>query len=146
MQGMIQSSCTRRYRPPSNRKTQTIDTVKVSSKEKGNLGCSSQRNLHRSVSNIESQEVQGFKDLGFTFNKQGLNPSVVGILPGLQDDQKRTQDHQDQDKVRRKSQKAWHVQKQSCGPPIPIWAPKNSAQDIKAQLKYWARAVASNVR
>ncbi|XP_021652529.2 uncharacterized protein LOC110644173 [Hevea brasiliensis] len=146
--GMIQSSSMPRYSPPRNWKMQTIDTVNANSKQKRNLGCSNQRNIQRSLSNIESQEVQGFKDLGFTFNKQDLNPSEAGILPGLQDEQKKNQDHQDHDKVRRRPHlsKAWHLQKQSCAPPIPIWAPKNSAQEMKAQLKYWARAVASNVR
>ncbi|KAJ6754006.1 hypothetical protein OIU79_026776 [Salix purpurea] len=30
--------------------------------------------------------------------------------------------------------------------PIPVWVSKDSSQEMKAQLKFWARSVASNVR
>ncbi|KAL0900056.1 hypothetical protein Bca101_084017 [Brassica carinata] len=32
------------------------------------------------------------------------------------------------------------------GQPIPVWVPKESRRDMKAQIKFWARTVASNVR
>lgn len=32
------------------------------------------------------------------------------------------------------------------GQPIPVWVPKDSSKDMKAQIKFWARTVASNVR
>ncbi|EEF39106.1 uncharacterized protein LOC8268831 [Ricinus communis] len=129
--GMIQDYNMPKYKPPRNWK---------------DLGCTNpnQKVTKKSQSDLESQEVQGFKDLGFTFNKQDLDPSVVGILPGLQQDNKR-QDQDQKDEVKRPYlSEAWHVQ--SCAPPIPLWATKNSAEDMKVQLKYWARAVASNVR
>lgn len=32
------------------------------------------------------------------------------------------------------------------GQPVPVWVPKDSRKDMKAQIKFWARTVASNVR
>lgn len=34
----------------------------------------------------------------------------------------------------------------TVGQPIPVWVPKDSRRDMKAQIKFWARTVASNVR
>ncbi|KAL1202451.1 hypothetical protein V5N11_025014 [Cardamine amara subsp. amara] len=34
----------------------------------------------------------------------------------------------------------------AVGQPIPVWVPKDSSKDMKAQIKFWARTVASNVR
>lgn len=102
------------------------------------------RNLRRSLSELETEEVQGFKDLGFTFDKKEmLSPSVVNILPGLQD--KREEDLGVENKVRRPYlSEAWLVQ--SCCPPTPNWASRMSSEEVKAQIKFWARSVASNVR
>ncbi|KAJ8765236.1 hypothetical protein K2173_011916 [Erythroxylum novogranatense] len=94
---------------------------------------------------LESDEVQGFRDLGFTFDKKDLDPRVMAILPGLQD--KQSQDHGGQEEVRKPYaylSESWYGQ--SCATPIPICSFKNAAQDMKTQLKFWARAVASNVR
>lgn len=105
------------------------------------------KNLRRSLSDLEIEEVQGFKDLGFTFdNKDKISPSVVNILPGLQE--KKKEDMDLENKVRRPYlSEAWLVQ--SCAPPpppTPNWAARKSSEDMKAQIKFWARAVASNVR
>ena len=102
------------------------------------------RNLRRSLSELETEEVQGFKDLGFTFdNKEILSPSVVNILPGLQE--KKEEDLGLENKVRRPYlSEAWLIQ--YCGPPTPNWASRMSSQQMKAQIRFWARSVASNVR
>lgn len=104
---------------------------------------------------LESEEVQGFKDLGFNFEKLDLNPSVVNILPGLQDKGpgpgpgRFKLGHEEEEEERRPYlSEAWQVQSSSAPPTLPNWAvdKKNSSKDMKAQIKFWARAVASNVR
>lgn len=56
----------------------------------------------------------------------------------------------DAEKVIRRSNSSDAWAAKSCGsPPTPFQngaAAKKSAQDMKAQIKFWARAVASNVR
>ncbi|KAF8413813.1 hypothetical protein HHK36_001806 [Tetracentron sinense] len=97
----------------------------------------------KSRSDLEFEEVQGFRDLGFIFDKEVLNQSVVNMIPGLQD---KTSVDWDEEKVRRPYlSEAWLVQR-SSSPPIPDWVDSRSIGDMKAQLKFWARAVASNVR
>ncbi|KAF5183689.1 hypothetical protein FRX31_026724 [Thalictrum thalictroides] len=98
--------------------------------------------ISKSPSELEIEEVQGFKDLGFDFEKIDLNPSVKDILPGLQI--KKPDDWNEQ-KVRRPYlSEAWIVQRSI--PLMPDWIDPGSAGDMKEQLKYWARAVASNMR
>lgn len=104
-----------------------------------------QSKSRKSASDLESEEVQGFKDLGFTFEKQELSPSVINILPGLQEKNNREELNQDHNMRRPYLSEAWLSQSYSP-PPVPNWATKNSPEDMKAQIKFWARAVASNVR
>lgn len=137
---MRQSYSLPRYRPPRNLEVEAINT-NCSKEMRRRLA--NQTKLRKSLSDLELEEVQGFKDLGFTFEKE-LSPNVVKILPGLQG--KKQPEDLEQDKVRRPYlSEAWLVQ-QSSAPPIPNWAHKGSAEDMKAQIKFWARAVASNMR
>ncbi|KAG4969012.1 hypothetical protein AAZX31_12G215300 [Glycine max] len=101
-----------------------------------------QKTMRRSLSDLEFEEVQGFKDLGFSFEKEALSPSLASILPGLQE---KKRDETEEDKAARRPylSEAWLVQ--SCAPPIPNWASHKSSGDMKEQIKFWARAVASNV-
>ncbi|KAK6946674.1 hypothetical protein RJ641_000147 [Dillenia turbinata] len=102
-----------------------------------------QSNTRKSLSDLECEEVQGFKDLGFRFEKEDLNPSVISILPGLKE--KNHCESDEEDKVRRPYlSEAWI--EQCTSPLIPGWIENKSAEDMKAQIKFWARAVASNVR
>ena len=99
--------------------------------------------MRKSLNDLEYEELQGFKDLGFTFEKEDLTPNVVNILPGLQD--KDRGDQTEEENVRRPYlSEAWL--EQCSSPPIPNCVGKSSEQDMKAQIKFWARAVASNVR
>ncbi|KAM5586146.1 hypothetical protein ABKV19_005179 [Rosa sericea] len=133
--GMTQCSSIPRYRPPV-RSTEG-ENADVSKEMRRNLLC------RKSLSDLEIEEVQGFKDLGFNFDKKDIAPSVISILPGLQE-KKRNEDL-NPDMVRRPYlSEAWMVQ--SCGPPPPNLGVSRSAEDMKAQIKFWARAVASNVR
>lgn len=101
-----------------------------------------QKTIRRSLSDLEFEEVQGFKDLGFSFEKEALSPSLANILPGLQE---KNREETEEDKAARGPylSEAWLVQ--SCAPPVPTWASNMSAADMKQQIKFWARAVASNV-
>lgn len=100
----------------------------------------------KSLSDLEIEEVQGFKDLGFTFEDKDLSPSVVNIIPGLQD--KKSSEELKPEKVKRPYlSEAWTLH--FCAPQFPNWddiISKRSSEDMKAQIKFWARAVASNVR
>lgn len=95
-----------------------------------------------SFKELESEELQGFKDLGFDLDKKELSPNVVRIIPGLQEkvEENRT--------ARPYLSEAWAAH--SSAPPVPRWGGKRptvrSTEDMKAQIKFWARAVASNVR
>ncbi|KAL2944408.1 Protein translocase subunit SecA [Bienertia sinuspersici] len=113
----------------------------------------------KSLSDLEVEELQGFKDLGFSFDNQELSPSVTQILPALQrrasldsNNNNNVDNNNNIGKVRRPYlSESW--QKSSyyhySPPPVPKWSdPKesSSSDDMKAQIKFWARAVASNVR
>ncbi|KAK4771188.1 hypothetical protein SAY87_031720 [Trapa incisa] len=105
----------------------------------------------KSRGELEFEELQGFKDLGFTFDKKDLSPRVVNILPGLQEKKEdcRVEDDDKEDQKRREPylSEAWLLSK-TFKPQIPTWAHRGSAQekDVKAHIKFWARAVASNVQ
>lgn len=138
---MRQSYSLPRYRPQRHLQVEAINT-NCTKEVKQRLV--NQTKLRKSLSDLELEEVQGFKDLGFTFEKE-LSPTVVKMLPGLQEKKKPEDLKQDHKVVRRPYlSEAWLVK--SSAPPIPNWAPKGSTEDMKAQIKFWARAVASNVR
>ncbi|KAL0548835.1 hypothetical protein IC582_013311 [Cucumis melo] len=101
-----------------------------------------QMRKRRSQSELESEEVQGFKDLGFTFDKKDINPTVVDIIPGLRE---KKEEELESERTRRPYlSEAWMLQTHLL-PPIPKWDTRKSAEDMKQQIKFWARAVASNV-
>ncbi|XVF78645.1 hypothetical protein PTKIN_Ptkin14bG0151700 [Pterospermum kingtungense] len=121
---MGQSCSMQRCRPARNLGVETNNNNNnTNGVQESRRRCSNQKILQKCHSDLAFQELQGFKDLGFTFDKEDWK----------------------QDKVRRPYlYGAWHVQ--SRAPPIPNCVSKNSAEDMKAQLKFWARAVATNVR
>ncbi|KAJ8437077.1 hypothetical protein Cgig2_002044 [Carnegiea gigantea] len=106
----------------------------------------------KSLSDLEIEELEGFKGLGFSFNHEEVHQSVAQILPALQRRGSIGSGSNDNyGKVRRPYlSKVWQSQSSSplSAPPIIKRAdPKApSAEDMKAQIKFWARAVASNVR
>ncbi|TYJ48433.1 hypothetical protein E1A91_A01G061700v1 [Gossypium mustelinum] len=129
-------------RPPRNQEVEAINNTNEASVTR--YRPNPKKMLQKSYSDLAFQELQGFKDLGFTFDKEDLSPDVVNILPGLQGD--KIEDELQPDKVRKPYlSEAWLVQG-PVPPPIPTCVSKNSAQDMKAQIKFWARAVATNVR
>ncbi|KAL0328449.1 UNVERIFIED_CONTAM: hypothetical protein Scaly_2277500 [Sesamum calycinum] len=84
----------------------------------------------------KSRSAVDFKDLtesGFDLERRNLSPDVVSI--------------ENEEKMARRA--AWGVPPPP--PPlasgsVPKWGGKRSNEDMKAQIKFWARAVASNVR
>lgn len=111
--------------------------------------CLSRSKSIKSAKDLEHEEVQGFKDLGFTFDKNELSPNVINILPGLQE-KKSEEEEEDNGNVKGRRRpylsEAWLSPSCCPPPPVPNWKTKNPPQDMKEKLKFWARAVASNVR
>ncbi|KAI3888760.1 hypothetical protein MKX03_013928 [Papaver bracteatum] len=118
--------------------------------------CATKEVIRRSLSykrssstkiDLEVEEVQGFKDLGFVFDTEQINKSLANIIPGLQEKKSvnKEEDENEKKTTRRPYlSEAWLVQPSK--PTVPAWVDKRSAGDMKEQLKYWARSVASNVR
>ncbi|KAG6397836.1 hypothetical protein SASPL_139285 [Salvia splendens] len=74
----------------------------------------------KSLSDLQSLELQGFKDLGFDVGVTKLQ-SAITMIP---------ESHEEEEHGRN----------------APKWGSKGSKEDdMKAQIKFWARAVASNV-
>ncbi|XP_031253194.1 uncharacterized protein LOC116111142 [Pistacia vera] len=142
--GMTRTYDIPRYRPPRNLDLESHNNT-TGIKEMNRRYSLNQGKMRKSLSALESEEVQGFKDLGFTFDKKNLTPSVADILPGLQEKKKEELDEEDNKMRKPYLSEAWLVQ--SCAPPpVPNWVSKNSAEDMKTQIKFWAKTVASNVR
>lgn len=109
------------------------------------------RNLERSMSlkTLSDKEVKGFQDLGFKFDKKDLCPSVVNNLSNLSIKEEPNEEGEEDMRLKKSPSlsEAWIATQRSYSPPIPKWRDgKSSAEDMKAQIKFWARAVASNVR
>lgn len=71
----------------------------------------------KNLTEFEYRELRGFNDLGFDLDHHERSPEDRNIIPPA--------------------------------PPVPKWGRgngKKSSEDMKAQIKFWARAVASNVR
>ncbi|KAL6553467.1 hypothetical protein OROGR_007309 [Orobanche gracilis] len=103
----------------------------------------------RSLIDPDSEELQGFSDLGFDVDSS----RNVNIITGSHEQNKiqEEEDEDDDDGGTSRTRKpyvseAWGAQSHSA-PPIPKWGGKGrSTADMKAQIKFWARVVASNVR
>ena len=127
LQAITRCSSMQKWRPPRNPEAETIinsnNGVHIPETRRRS---SNQRTLQKCHSDIASVELQGFKDPGFRFHKEGLQENKV------------------EESKQNRARRAWIAQSQA--PPIPNWVYNNSAEDMKAQLKFWARAVATNVR
>lgn len=120
---------------------------------------------------IEQQEVQGFMDLGFQFEKDQLTPRTMSVVPGLQRiggghkcnlshdhygtsslDEGRERERERENEEEKKGasmqpylSEAWEVKK----PNSPLlrlrMARVNTAEDMKKCLKLWAKTVAFSI-
>lgn len=90
--------------------------------------------------------MRGCMDLGFSINKDDLTPRVVNVFPGVKDAYKGGDDpFLNSPRDRANSPKGWHRRPES---PLLKWqlpTPNGNKVDMKAQLKFWAHAVASTV-
>ena len=91
----------------------------------------------KSSSDLESIEVQGFRDLGFVFEHEELRESLADVLPGLKQQTKSTSTSP---RPRPYLSEAWQQVRR------PALARVQSAAEMKDQLRMWAQAVACNVR
>ncbi|XP_010465453.1 PREDICTED: uncharacterized protein LOC104745797 [Camelina sativa] len=85
---------------------------------------------------VKSQKTPNPKTLRKTLSS--IDTKEILMLKDLDIDPEKKQDEQKQ----KRDQRAAAV----VGQPIPVWVPKDSSRDMKAQIKFWARTVASNVR
>lgn len=95
----------------------------------------------KSLSDLEFEEMKGFMDLGFIFNREDMDPSVVSMIPGLRD---KGLTNNAANVKRPYLSEAWFVQRYD--PPNFNWVDRKSVVHMKEQLRVWARAVAFNVR
>lgn len=103
----------------------------------------------RSLSDLETEEVQGLRDLGFVFDQEAVNPCVLEVVPGLRppaaEGERCGRGDEDAKVVQRPYlSEAWLVQRSA--PPALDWVGGGSAADVNEQLRFWAQVVASNVR
>ncbi|KAK8451763.1 hypothetical protein SEVIR_5G002600v4 [Setaria viridis] len=96
----------------------------------------------RSSGDLESIEVQGFRDLGFVFDKEDLRESLAGVLPGLKQQAAGKTGRSRSSSGRPYLSEAWQR------PPalVRVQSEARSAAEVKDQLRMWAQAVACNVR
>ena len=98
----------------------------------------------KSLSDLELEELQGFKDLGFVFDNVQLSASLMKVVPGLRQ-QKMAANENENDNTRRPYlSEAWLLRRSET--PKLRWANQKSVEDKKEQLRSWVRAVACNVR
>uniref|UniRef100_A0A0D9UYV6 Uncharacterized protein n=1 Tax=Leersia perrieri TaxID=77586 RepID=A0A0D9UYV6_9ORYZ len=113
----------------------------------------------KSSSDLESIEVQGFRDLGFVFDQEDLRESLADVLPGLRggsdNDDANTNTNTSTNSaaamgVRRPylSESWYHVRRPAATTAAVRLqkAEARSAAEMKDKLRMWAQAVACNVR
>ncbi|XVE96736.1 hypothetical protein REPUB_Repub02eG0248300 [Reevesia pubescens] len=135
------------------------------------LGGKLQKSMNcRSLKDLELEEVKGFMDLGFIFEKEHLNPRMISVVPGLlrlgffktkqkktelmnlaadelpkDDDIEAEQEEEIRGVIRPYLSEAWLI-KRPDSPLLNLRVPRvYAAADMKKHLKFWARTVASEV-
>ncbi|PIN03573.1 hypothetical protein CDL12_23905 [Handroanthus impetiginosus] len=132
-------------RQRSSKKHELEGIKMVGSEERRLQRPMNQLKTQKSLNHLESEELQGFKDLGFDLDKKDSTPDVISIIPGPQEEKIIEEDGKpSRQRPPPYLSETWAAQ--SGAPPVPKWGGKRSTEDMKAQIKFWARAVASNVR
>lgn len=154
-------------------KLQTILSGKEISDEEGKIGNSTNSNpiqiftqdaakkrgkirrkkkLSKSLSELEFEEVKGFMDLGFVFSEEDKDDSsLVSIIPGLQRLGKKESESENENETvaRPYLSEAWEAldKKKKQGPLMNWRIPSVTNEiDMKDNLKFWAKTIASAVR
>lgn len=124
----------------------------------------------KTLSELELEEVKGFMDLGFKFNKDNLSPITMSVVPGLHrivrpkkeaaqdeaqlDDDEIYEDDDDDDELEENDagvmrpylSESWLI-KRPDSPLLNLKLPTTyTTTDMKKHLRYWARTVASVIR
>ncbi|XP_071908215.1 uncharacterized protein [Coffea arabica] len=132
------------------------------------------RRLHKTMSckslcELELEEVQGFMDLGFIFNKENMSKRMMSVIPGLQRLELSGSTIQGKDNILMGSpphhetrrveveggaeqtitrpylSEAWLIRRPDS-PLLNLRIPRvSTAADMKKHLQYWARTVASAI-
>ncbi|KAL2496434.1 uncharacterized protein Fot_40191 [Forsythia ovata] len=141
--GMTQRYSIPRHSPQRKPDIETIN-MEGCSEMKPKYLIDQTRKMQKSFSDLKIEDIRSFKNSGLSYNKRGSNTNAVSPFPGLEE--KTPLEEYEEKNTRRTPyfSEAWRGQ--SSAPPIPKWAGKRSNEDMKAQIKFWARAVASNVR
>ncbi|KAL8152794.1 hypothetical protein V2J09_010554 [Rumex salicifolius] len=154
-----------------SRTNQVIKRAKSSTTQNRRHIKSTRLRLERTVScktleELEQEEVKGFMDLGFIFNKDRLTPRMMSVLPGLQRLQGEEKDelfdakqgHEEEDMMKvvcsNKAElakkkpylsEAWMI-KRPDSPLVRLRMsrPSTTSNDMKIHLKIWAKTVASS--
>uniref|UniRef100_A0A7N0R9G0 Uncharacterized protein n=1 Tax=Kalanchoe fedtschenkoi TaxID=63787 RepID=A0A7N0R9G0_KALFE len=123
----------------------------------------------KTLEDLEQEEVRGFIDLGFRFNKEHISPKMISVVPGLQriNDEAsppptttnfiktgqqqmisaspEAKSDKDEIAMRPYLSEAWLI-KRPDSPLLKVRVRRGGgAADMKKQLKFWARTVASAV-
>ncbi|KAI5665317.1 hypothetical protein M9H77_24640 [Catharanthus roseus] len=148
--------------PNKTRSHSSSPSTKKRSKNLGNAGGLAAMRLQKTMSckslcELELEEVKGFMDLGFRFNKDQLSKRMMSVIPGLQrlellkteeivNDE--TEEEEEEGKgviIRPYLSEAWLI-KRPDSPLLNLRIPRvSTAADMKKHLKYWARTVASAI-
>ncbi|KAH6755892.1 hypothetical protein C2S53_007149 [Perilla frutescens var. hirtella] len=147
-----------------SRKTRSRpSSPKSANKQSGNLGRVDflERGVQKTVSckslgDLELDEVKGFMDLGFVFKKENLSSHMISLIPGLQRIKAYNSDRdegEDENKEKRRKMKpymseAWLVRRLDSPliTSLRISRVCNDSDQVKKQLKNWARTVAAAIQ
>ncbi|KAJ4981362.1 hypothetical protein NE237_032199 [Protea cynaroides] len=132
-------------------KLQSILLGKEAVKEKRGMRKTSST---KSISDLESEELKGFMDLGFVFSEEDKDSSLVSIIPGMQRLGEKSEEKEttvdDESAIQRPYlSEAWDVlDRRRAENPLMNWGIPGLYNDIdmKVNLRSWAHMIASTVR
>ncbi|XP_028755732.1 uncharacterized protein LOC114715097 [Neltuma alba] len=108
---------------------------------------------HMSIRELELEEVEGFKDLGFIFKQEDRHSRLALIIPGLKRLGKKEEEEEEIDEryiQRPYLSETWDFldRKKKVEKPLKMKIPEDMSNEAKMKddLKLWAYAVASLVR
>ncbi|KAK8553782.1 hypothetical protein V6N13_072720 [Hibiscus sabdariffa] len=144
--GSVSSRSRSHSSSPSTQKRQRNHRHSTSCKLQKSRSC-------RSLQDLELEEVKGFMDLGFTFNKEHLDSRMINVVPGLlrlglfgTESKLAAADDigkQEENSVMRPYfSEAWLIRRPDS-PLLNLKIPRvSAADDMKKHLKCWAQTVA----
>ncbi|KAG2317824.1 hypothetical protein Bca4012_068766 [Brassica carinata] len=122
-QNTPKSSSIPRPKPPRHSRSEEAIQEMVTKSQRS----PSRKTLRKTLSSVDTKELLMLKDLDID-----------------ESEKKQEKDEEEQRRIPRAAVKSRSAA--VVGQPIPVWVPKESSRDMKAQIKFWARTVASNVR